>query len=92
MEEYLQDTKAMEYWSGETQLGVSGESYDLSLFGSWSQGDDYKTGKDETVQADFLRGSFGANLGLKLSSKQQLRVSALYNRARNADFLHYPWI
>ena len=75
---------------GESQLGVSGASYDLSLFGSWSQGDDYKTGKDKTVQSDFMRGSFGANLGLKLSANQQLRVSALYNRARDADFPALP--
>ena len=75
---------------GETQLGFSGERYDLSVFGSWSQGDDYRSGNGETVQSDFNRGSFGANVGLKLSSNQQLRISALYNRARDVDFAALP--
>lgn len=75
---------------GETQVGFSGAKYDVSLFGAWSQGDDYSAGNGETVQADFVRGSFGANLGLKLAANQQVRVSALYNRARDADFSALP--
>ena len=75
---------------GETQVGFSGARYDVSLFGAWSQGDDYSAGNGETVQADFVRGSFGANLGLKLSENQQIRVSTLYNRARDADFPGLP--
>ncbi|ERM80873.1 hypothetical protein P872_11190 [Rhodonellum psychrophilum GCM71 = DSM 17998] len=75
---------------GEAQIGFSGDQFDLSLFGSWSQGDDYKAGNGETVQADFKRGSFGANLGIKLSSKQQLRLSAVNNQARDADFPALP--
>ncbi len=76
--------------SGEAQVGLSGKKYDFNLFGSWSQGDDYLSGNGDTVQADFSRGSFGANLGLKLSSNQQLRLSATYNRARDADFPALP--
>ncbi|MDO9554246.1 TonB-dependent receptor domain-containing protein [Rhodonellum sp.] len=75
---------------GEAQIGFSGDQFDLSLFGSWSQGDDYKAGNGETVQADFKRGSFGANLGIKLSSNQQLRLSAINNQARDADFPALP--
>lgn len=75
---------------GESQIGFSGKQFDLSLFGSWSQGDDYKAGNGETVQADFKRGSFGANLGIKLNSKQQLRLSAVNNQARDADFPALP--
>jgi len=71
---------------GESRFGLSGEKYDVSFFASWSQGDDYTTGNDETVQADFTRGSFGTNVGIKLASNQQLRLSAIYNRARDADF------
>lgn len=71
---------------GESQIGLSGEKYDASVFASWSQGDDYTTGNGETVQSDFTRGSFGANIGMKLASNQQLRIAALYNRARDADF------
>jgi iron complex outermembrane recepter protein len=75
---------------GEGQLGFSGEKYDVGIFASWSGGDDYKTGNGETVQADFSRGSYGTNIGVKLASNQQLRVSALYNRARDADFPALP--
>lgn len=75
---------------GESQLGISGEKYDLSFFGSWSQGDDYTAGNGETVQSDFSRGSFGSILGIKLARNQQLRVSATYNRARDADFPALP--
>lgn len=71
---------------GESQLGFSGENYDAGFFASWSQGDDYTAGNNETVQADFTRGSFGTNLGFKLATNQQLRLSATYNRARDADF------
>ena len=70
----------------ESQFGLSGENYDVNFFASWSQGDDYNTGNDETVQADFNRGSFGTNIGIKLASNQQLRLSTTYNRARDADF------
>lgn len=75
---------------GETQIGLSGSVYDLSLFGSWSQGDDYQSGDGTTVASDFQRGSFGANMGFKLTSNQQLRLSAVYNRARDADFPALP--
>jgi iron complex outermembrane receptor protein len=75
---------------GESQFGLSSEKYDVSFFGSWSQGDDYTTGNNETVQSDFNRGSFGTNIGIKLASNQQLRLSATYNRARDADFPALP--
>lgn len=71
---------------GEAHVGWSGKNYDLSLLGSWSQGEDYSAGNGATVPADFSRGSWGTNLGFKLSPYQQLRISALYNRARDADF------
>ncbi|WP_299363586.1 TonB-dependent receptor [Winogradskyella sp.] len=75
---------------GESQIGFSGKKHDISFFGSWSQGNDYTSGNDETVQADFQRGSFGTNMGFKITSRQQLRISALYNRARDADFPALP--
>lgn len=76
--------------TGEAQVGLSGKKYDFNLFGSWAQGDDYQSGNGDTVQADFTRGSFGAILGLKISDKQQLRLSATYNRARDVDFPALP--
>ena len=75
---------------GESQFGLSGEKYDVSFFTSWSQGDDYTAGNNEIVQADFRRGSFGANIGIKLAANQQLRLSVTYNRARDSDFPALP--
>ncbi|MCB0663486.1 MAG: TonB-dependent receptor plug domain-containing protein, partial [Saprospiraceae bacterium] len=74
----------------ESQIGITGSNYDFSVLGSWSQGDDYKDGNENVVPADFTRGSFGANLGLKLTNQQKLRISGLYNRARDADFPALP--
>ena len=75
-----------EVFTGEGQLGFSGKAYDVSIFGAWAQGNDYETGNGQMVQSDFERGSFGANLGFKLSNSQQLRVSSTYNMARDVDF------
>jgi len=74
----------------EGQLGFSGKNHDIALFGSWSQGDDYTSGNGQTIAGDFNRGSFGTNLGFKLSEANQLRVSAIYNVARDADFPALP--
>ena len=74
----------------EGLLGLSGQSYNINLLGAWAQGNDYSTGNQEKVQADFSRGSFGTNVGLRLSSSQQLRLTATYNVARDADFPALP--
>ena len=70
----------------EGLIGMSGKRYDAGLFASWSQGADYTAGDGTTISSDFLRGSFGANLGLKLSDQQVLTLSATRNLARDADF------
>ncbi len=70
----------------EGLVGVRGEKYELGVFGSWSQGDDYEDGDARTVESDFARGSVGANLGLKISDAQTLKLSATRNFATDADF------
>ncbi|MCB0689908.1 MAG: TonB-dependent receptor [Saprospiraceae bacterium] len=70
----------------EGQLGFSGRNYDLGFFASWSEGHDYKAGNGSLVQADFLRGSFGSNLGFKISTDQLVKISVIRNLARDADF------
>ncbi len=74
----------------EGLLGFSGKKYDLGLLASWSQGNDYRAGDGTTVQSDFLRGSFGAKLGLKIAENQELSLSATRNLARDADFPALP--
>ncbi|TLX75794.1 TonB-dependent receptor [Labilibacter sediminis] len=75
-----------EVFRSEGHLGFNGQSYDLSFLGSWSQGNDYSSGNNTTIPADFERGSLGANLGFKLAPNHQLRVLSIYNMARDADF------
>ena len=74
----------------EAQIVLSNETYDINLFGSWSEGSDYTTGDGETVQSDFNRASLGLDLGFKIASNQQIRLSGLYNRARDVDFPALP--
>lgn len=74
----------------EGQISARGERFDLGVFAAWSQGDDYTSGNGEEVNAGFLRNSFGTHLGLKISEHQDLRISALYNMARDADFAALP--
>ncbi len=74
----------------EGQISARGESYDLGVFAAWSQGDDYTTGNGEKVKAGFLRNSFGTHVGLRIAENQDIRISALYNIARDADFAALP--
>ncbi|HBH05360.1 MAG TPA: TonB-dependent receptor [Flavobacteriales bacterium] len=76
--------------NSEGMLGFSDKNYDLGFFGSWSQGNDYTDGNGDKVAAGYRRTSVGANLGLKLSDSQQLRLTGLYNIAKDADFPALP--
>lgn len=70
----------------EAMVGLRGEKYETSIFGSWSQGDDYTTGNASIVQADFKRASFGGQINLQLAPNQILQFSVNKNSARDADF------
>lgn len=74
----------------EGLLGFNGSRYDLRLFASWSQGDDYSSGEEYVIPSGFQRGSFGTRLGLKLSENQLLNVTVTRNIARDADFAALP--
>lgn len=74
----------------EGLLGLRGKSIDFNLFGSWSQGDDYKDGNNKIVQSDFLRGSFGTNLAIKLTEDQSVGLSVNRNLGRDVDFPALP--
>jgi len=74
----------------EGLLGFSGNGYDLGFFAAWSQGSDYETGDGHMIKANFTRGNFGSNLGLKISKNQQLRLSLSRNLARDVDYPALP--
>ena len=74
----------------EGLFGLHSKSIDLKIVGSWSQGDDYKAGNLNLVQADFLRASFGSDLAVKLTENQQINFSVNHNIGRNTDFPSLP--
>ncbi len=77
-------------YRSEAKIGYSLNNINLAVFGSWAEGDDYAAGDGSVIQSDFERGSFGANLGIRLNASQQLRLSTHYNRARDSDFPALP--
>ena len=74
----------------EGLVGIRNRSYDLDLYGAWSEGDDYDPGTAGSVPADFQRGSAGGRLGLRLSDAQRLTLTATRNFARDAEFAALP--
>lgn len=74
----------------EDIIGLQTKHLDLKIVGSWSQGDDYKAGNGNLVQADFLRASFGSDLAIKLSENQFIRFTVNRNIGRNTDFPALP--
>ena len=74
----------------EGLLGFSGKKYDLGIFASWSQGNDYSDGDGNIIPSAFKRGSIGTSLGLKLTENQQISFSATRNLARDAIFAALP--
>lgn len=70
--------------------GFTSKKIDFSVFGSWSQGNDYTDGSDTLVQADFNRLNWGGKLGLKLSEKQKIGILISNNRAHDVDFITLP--
>ena len=77
-------------YRSEGLLGFKGKWYDIGLFAAWSEGGDYRSGGDHTIQSDFLRGSFGSQLGFKLAENQVLKLTITRNMARDADFAALP--
>ncbi|HHH49658.1 MAG TPA: TonB-dependent receptor, partial [Saprospiraceae bacterium] len=74
----------------EGLVGMNGKRYDLGIFAAWSEGDDYTDGDNNTVSSSFQRASFGANLGLKIAKRQELRISATRNVAKDVAFVALP--
>ena len=74
----------------EALAGFRGKGVNLGLFAAWSQGNDYLSGDDQLILADFMRASFGARLGIRISESQLLKLSATRNLARDTDFTSLP--
>jgi len=74
----------------EGLAGLRSERVNLGLFASWSQGNDYQSGEDHNIPADFMRASFGTRLGIKISEAQLLKLAVTRNLARDTDFASLP--
>ena len=74
----------------EGLIGFSGAKYDIGLFGSWSQGNDYTDGSGNAVLSKFQRSSFGTLIGIKVAKNQVVTLSAKKNTARDVDFPALP--
>lgn len=74
----------------EAMLSASGQFYQLRLFGSWSEGNDYTDGGGAEVGADFQRASVGAQLDVQLTDRQELMLSVAKNQALDTDFPALP--
>ena len=74
----------------EGNIGFRGAKYDIGLFGSYSQGDDYTDGEGNQVASGFTRSSLGALIGLQLTNNQRLTLSGTKNVARDVDFPALP--
>ncbi|MDW7692782.1 TonB-dependent receptor [Flammeovirgaceae bacterium SG7u.111] len=74
----------------EAMAGARNKVIDLSLFGAFAKGNDYQDGNGEAVPANFMRNSFGANLGVKLTPNQTLTFSATKNKAKDVEFPALP--
>lgn len=77
-------------YRGEGMLGYKGKKYNLSFFGSWSEGGNYVDGDGKEFAASFKRGSVGANMSFKIAEKQTLALSITRNFARDVDFPALP--
>lgn len=71
---------------GEFNLGLSHKKINLNVFGAIAEGDDYLSGNNTLIPADFYRTSWGVSLGTKLNKNNTFRVSATNNKAKDSDF------
>jgi iron complex outermembrane receptor protein len=74
----------------EGLIGLSKDFYDLSFYGSWSKGNDYKDGNADEIASAFARGSAGTKLNFRLNEFQNLGVSITRNFARDVKFAALP--
>ena len=74
----------------EGVAGITGKAVDWKLFGSYSQGNDYKDGDGIIIPAGFNRLNWGGKLGFKLTEKQKLGFLVSNNRAKDVDFPSLP--
>jgi len=77
-------------YRSEGLIGFKGKKYNLSFYGSWSEGGNYVDGDGKEFLARFKRGSAGANLAFRLTDNQTLALSITRNFARDVDFPALP--
>lgn len=70
----------------EGQLGMRGKNIQVSLAGSYSNGQDYKDGSGTIIPAVFNRGAINLNAAYQVKQNQVASVNITRNFARNTSF------
>ncbi|MCA6450769.1 MAG: TonB-dependent receptor [Chitinophagaceae bacterium] len=70
----------------EGQLGMRGKNIQVSLAGSYSNGQDYRDGSGTIIPAVFNRGAINLNAAYQVKQNQVASVNITRNFARNTSF------
>lgn len=70
----------------EGQLGMRGKNIQVSLAGSYSNGQDYRDGSGTIIPAVFNRGAINLNAAYQVKQNQLASVNITRNFARNTSF------
>lgn len=70
----------------EGQLGMRGKNTQVSLAGSYSNGQDYRDGSGTIIPAVFNRGAINLNAAYQVKQNQVASVNITRNFARNTSF------
>jgi iron complex outermembrane recepter protein len=74
----------------EAMAGLSTKAINWQVFGSLSQGGNYKAGNGEEVLASFYRNSIGTNFSALIGKMQDVKFSVQHNYAKDVDFPSLP--
>ncbi len=74
----------------ETMVGLKNAALNWKLLGSWSSGNDYKDGDGNSIPSDFTRYSLGTKLSLRAFKSHQFELTAMLNKAKDAEFVALP--
>lgn len=72
-------------WEGAASAGGTVGDLEYGLHGAYRTGDDYESGGDQTVPADFRAGELGGRIGYRLSPSARLTVAAGYQQVTDLD-------
>ncbi len=70
----------------EGEVGISGRFYNISIYGSYSDGGNYYDGNDSLVEASFNRLNLGTRMNFQINSRNEISLNIANNFAKDVDF------